>query len=59
VVTREQCRQLGLAAFAAGENPFTYGLLLGLEDARADRARASFAAMEPGLVPALRAAART
>jgi CHAD domain-containing protein len=59
VVTREQCRQLGLAAFAAGENPFTYGLLLGLEEARADRARAEFAEMEPGLVPALRRAARS
>ena len=58
VVTREQCRQLGVAAFAAGENPFTYGLLLGLEDARADRARARFAEMEPGLAPALRKAAR-
>ena len=31
VVTREQCRRLGLAAFAAGENAFTYGLLHGLE----------------------------
>jgi CHAD domain-containing protein len=58
VVTREQCRRLGLAAFAAGENPFTYGLLLGLEDARAERARADFAGMEPGLAPALRKAAR-
>ena len=58
VVTREQCRQLGLAVFADGENSFTYGLLLGLEDARADRARADFAAMEPDLLPAVRKAVR-
>ena len=58
VVTREHSRQLGVAAFAAGENPFTYGLLLGLEEARAERACADFAAMEPGLLPALRKAAR-
>jgi CHAD domain-containing protein len=42
VVTREQCRQLGLAAFAAGENAWTYGRLEGLEEARGDRAEAEF-----------------
>ena len=39
VVTREQCRRLGIAAAAAGENAFTYGLLHGLEQGRADRGR--------------------
>jgi CHAD domain-containing protein len=46
VVTREQCRRLGIAAAAAGENAFTYGLLHGLEQARAARAEAEFWAKE-------------
>jgi len=47
VVTREHCRRFGMAAFAAGENAFTYGRLHALEEARADRARATFWALEP------------
>jgi CHAD domain-containing protein len=58
VVTREQSRQLGIAAAAAGENAFTFGLLHGIEEARAARAQATFAQMEPDLVPRLRAASR-
>ncbi len=59
VVTREVCRRLGLAAAAAGENAFTFGLLHGLEQARAARARETFAELEPDLVPTLRAATRS
>jgi CHAD domain-containing protein len=59
VVTRDLCRRLGIAAAAAGENAFTYGLLHGLEEARAARARAAFAELEPDLVPTLRAASRS
>jgi hypothetical protein len=59
VVTREVCRRLGLAAAAAGENAFTFGLLHGLEEARAARAREAFAELEPALVPTLRAATRS
>jgi CHAD domain-containing protein len=59
VVTREHCRRQGIAASAAGENGFTYGLLHGLEEARAARGRAAFAELEPGLVPTLRAATRS
>ena len=58
VVTRDLCRRLGIAAAAAGENAFTYGLLHGLEEARAARASAAFAELEPDLVPTLRAASR-
>jgi CHAD domain-containing protein len=47
--TREQCRRLGVAAFAAGENAWTYGLLHGLEQARADRSVAAFWALAPAL----------
>jgi CHAD domain-containing protein len=46
VVTRALARQLGLAAFAEGENAFTFGLLHGLEQARADRAEQDFWALE-------------
>jgi hypothetical protein len=53
------CRRLGLAAAAAGENAFTFGLLHGLEEARAARAREAFAELEPALVPTLRAATRS
>ena len=42
VVTRAQARQLGVAAFAAGENAWTYGRLEALEEARADRAERDF-----------------
>jgi CHAD domain-containing protein len=56
VVTREQCRRLGLAAFAAGENAFTYGLLHGLEQGRAARAEAEFWAGEHKVRRVLKAA---
>jgi CHAD domain-containing protein len=59
VVARDLCRRLGIAAAAAGENAFTYGLLHGLEEARAARASAAFAELEPDLVPTLRAASRS
>jgi CHAD domain-containing protein len=42
VVIRELCRTIGLAAFAAGENAWTYGRLHALEEARAVRAEAEF-----------------
>jgi CHAD domain-containing protein len=47
VVTRAQARQLGVAAFAAGENAWTYGRLEALEEARADRAEREFWATWP------------
>jgi CHAD domain-containing protein len=55
-VTRAHCRTLGLAAFAAGENAWTYGRLHGLEEARAARAEAAFWDLEPGLARAVRRA---
>ena len=59
VVTRDVCRRLAIEAAAAGENAFTFGRLHGLEEARAESARAAFAEMEPDLLPTLRAALRT
>ena len=56
VVTREQCRRLGIAAAAAGENAFTYGRLHGLEQGRAARAEADFWAHEHKVRRVLRAA---
>jgi CHAD domain-containing protein len=56
VVTREQCRRLGIVAAAAGENSFTYGRLHGLEQERAARAEAEFWAMERKVRSVLRAA---
>lgn len=58
VITRERCRALGLAAFAAGENAFTYGRLHALEEARAGRAAAGYAELEPELRTALAEATR-
>ncbi len=55
VVTREQCRQLAIAADAAGENAYTYGRLQALEEVRADEAWATFEALEPRLHAALTA----
>ncbi len=52
-VTRERCVQLGRAAFAAGENPWAFGRLHGLEEGRAERARAAFRALGPTLHPVL------
>jgi CHAD domain-containing protein len=57
-VTRAQCRQLGIAAAAAGENAFTYGRLHGLEALRAFRGEEEFAKLQPSLRPALRAVTR-
>jgi CHAD domain-containing protein len=58
VVTREQCRQLGLAAFAAGENAWTYGRLEALEEARADRAAREFWSCWPQVRALVKKAAR-
>jgi CHAD domain-containing protein len=44
VITREHCRRIGLAAELAGENPWTYGRLHALEEARAARAEERFQA---------------
>jgi CHAD domain-containing protein len=54
VITREQCRSVGLAAFAAGENAWTYGRLHALEEARAARAEAAFWDGEGALPRAVR-----
>jgi CHAD domain-containing protein len=43
VVTRESLRDMGVRAHLAGENGFTYGLLAGLEEARAQAAREAYA----------------
>ncbi|SDP25106.1 CHAD domain-containing protein [Klenkia soli] len=53
VVTRELCRTVGLAAFAAGENAWTYGRLHALEEARAMQAERDFWALWPSLAPVL------
>lgn len=42
VVLRDALRLMGAQAFLAGENGFTFGLLHGLERARADRAERDF-----------------
>jgi len=47
VVARGALMRLALAANTAGESSFTYGLLLGGEEARAERTRAAFAASWP------------
>ena len=57
VVTRELCRQLGVGAFAAGENSFPYGRLHALEQARGERAEQQFWALEPGIRAVLKKAA--
>jgi CHAD domain-containing protein len=57
-VTREQCRTLGLAAFAAGENAWTFGRLDALEEWRGERATAVFWELEPKLTRAIHRAAR-
>jgi len=58
VVTREFCRTLGLAAFAAGENAWTFGRLHALEQARGERATEHFWVVEPRLTKAVRRAIR-
>jgi CHAD domain-containing protein len=57
VITREHCRQIGLAAELAGENPWTYGRLHALEEARAERAETQFWARWPETRAILAAAA--
>ena len=57
-LTRARCLELGRSAFAAGENPWAFGRLHALEEARADRARAAFRALEPALHPLLERTAR-
>jgi CHAD domain-containing protein len=47
LITREHCRRIGLAAELAGENPWTYGRLHALEEARAERAEERFRARWP------------
>ncbi len=56
VVTREQCRELGSAAFGAGENAWTYGRLHALEEARALRAEEDFWELWPTVGPVLNGA---
>jgi CHAD domain-containing protein len=46
VVTRDVAVRVGRAAFAAGENAWTYGRLHGLEEARAGAAEAGFWTLE-------------
>ena len=58
VVTREHCRQLAIAATAAGESPFTFGRLHALEQCRAAGAVSDFRALEPALRQALAAVAK-
>jgi CHAD domain-containing protein len=58
VVTRKHCRCLGLAAFAAGENAWTYGRLHALEQARAERAEEAFWRLEPEVADAVRRATK-
>ncbi|MFQ1004200.1 CHAD domain-containing protein [Modestobacter sp. SSW1-42] len=55
-VTRPLCAQLGLQAFAAGENAWTWGRLHALEQARSERAEREFWERWPALRPALKAA---
>ena len=57
VVTRDVAVRVGRAAFAAGENAWTYGRLHALEEARAAAAEAGFWTLEPGLRRAVKAVA--
>jgi CHAD domain-containing protein len=57
-VTRPLCVHLGLQAFAAGENAWTWGRLHALEQARSEQAEREFWARWPQLPPVLRAAAK-
>jgi CHAD domain-containing protein len=55
-VTRPLCTQLGLQAFAAGENAWTYGRLHALEEARSEAAEREFWVRWPELRPVLTSA---
>jgi CHAD domain-containing protein len=57
-ITRQWCERLAREAFAAGENPFAFGRLHALEEARARTARNDFWALEPTLHPVLKAATK-
>jgi CHAD domain-containing protein len=57
-VTRPLCRLLGLQAFAAGENAWTWGRLHALEQARSEQAEQEFWLRWPELRPVLKAATR-
>jgi CHAD domain-containing protein len=54
-LTREVCTRLGLQAFAAGENAWTYGRLHALEEARCAQAEREFWLRWPALRGALTA----
>ncbi|WP_138735547.1 CYTH and CHAD domain-containing protein [Modestobacter excelsi] len=58
-VTRPLCTQLGLQAFAAGENAWTWGRLHALEQARCEQAEQEFWLRWPQLPPALETATAT
>lgn len=58
VVTRDVALRVGRAAFAAGENAWTFGRLHALEEARAEAAEAGFWTLEPGLQGAVEAVTR-
>ncbi|RBY92608.1 CYTH and CHAD domain-containing protein [Blastococcus sp. TF02A-30] len=53
VVVGERCRRLAVSAHGAGESAFTYGLLLGREEARAADAERGFATRWPELAARL------
>ena len=57
-VTRPLCTQLGVQAFAAGENAWTWGRLHALEEARCADAERDFWLRWPQLPPVLRGATR-
>lgn len=57
-VTREVCVRLGLQAFAAGENAWTYGRLHALEEARSAETEREFWVRWPALRSVLKAATR-
>ena len=57
-VTRPLCTQLGLQAFAAGENAWTWGRLHALEQARSEAAEREFWVRWPALRPLLKTAAK-
>jgi CHAD domain-containing protein len=57
-VTRPLCLQLGLQAFGAGENAWTWGRLHALEQARCEQAEREFWARWPQLRPVLKTATK-
>ena len=57
-LTRPLCTQLGLQAFAAGENAWTWGRLHGLEQARGEQAEREFWMRWPELRRVLRTATK-